>query len=175
MSGNLPPPIDPVIARAEASTAALRHMERFPRTGNGLLIWRAYMEFRRRGVEVPEWIFAKFDDWAYRLESASGARAIAEAIGMSMAKGGASGAAELSRTDESWRSARRVKELCAGGKSVNAASRQVASELGKKHNTVRQAYIRWYGSSTLAESETWGPLDQAVRSGVFVSGSPGFE
>jgi hypothetical protein len=52
------------------------------RERNGLLVWRAFAEYRKAGLPVPDNIMAKLDEWANALESAWTEQAVAAAIEM---------------------------------------------------------------------------------------------
>ena len=71
----------------QAEYAAGNHLLLYLRERNGLLVWRAYAEYRAAGVAVPENILAKLDQWASWLESASGAAEVARAIEMAPKSG----------------------------------------------------------------------------------------
>lgn len=80
-----------VFARREAN----RHLALYLRTGNGLLIWKAYREYRQHGLPVPENILAKLDQFADRLLRARGQKQIALALELTSSGGGSKGLALL--------------------------------------------------------------------------------
>jgi hypothetical protein len=82
------------IAR-QAFRQAKGHVALYQFEPNGLLWWKAYRVFRSYGLPVHEEILQKFDEWAERLESASGAKQVAQAIEMSGSRGGAQAAARV--------------------------------------------------------------------------------
>jgi hypothetical protein len=82
-------------AKDEADFHSENHLRLYMREQEGLLIWRARAEYRSRGLPVPEDIERKLDQWAERLEHASGAAEIARAIEMARKGGGRSGANRL--------------------------------------------------------------------------------
>lgn len=55
------------LAEGAARHNANRHLALYRKTGNGLLIWQAYREFRQQGLTVPEEILRKLDQYAARL------------------------------------------------------------------------------------------------------------
>lgn len=131
----------------EAERAAAMHMGRYPHTRNGLLIWRAYLEFRSRGLSPPDWILTKFDQWAKDLEQSEGASDVAAAIEMYSSKGGPGAAARLRQSEDGWRIANQVHRLTrrGGGNMTDMdAFRTIGSIEGMKAGTVKQTYLRWF-------------------------------
>ena len=59
---------------------ARRHLLLYLRERNGLLIWKAFAEYRSAGLPVPDNILAKFDEGATALLCASSDAEIARAI-----------------------------------------------------------------------------------------------
>lgn len=64
--------LDEQLKAGIANYNAQRHLALFVKTGNGLLIWRAYQEYRKAGVPVPENILKKLDQFAERLLDGDG-------------------------------------------------------------------------------------------------------
>jgi len=63
--------------------SARRHLALYVRTRDGLLIWKAFSEYRKAGLPVPENILAKLDEFAQSLVAARGDSEIATALEMS--------------------------------------------------------------------------------------------
>ena len=59
---------------------ARRHLALYMRERNGLLIWKAFAEYRRAGLPVPENILCKLDKWAQALQGAWTDKEVAAAI-----------------------------------------------------------------------------------------------
>ena len=57
------------LQKLKAEQNAKQHLALFEHTQNGLLIWRAYLEYRKIGAPVPEAILKKLDSYANRLLS----------------------------------------------------------------------------------------------------------
>jgi len=70
---------------------ANRHLALYTKTNDGLLIWKAYQEFRKNNLAIPEEILKVLDEFALNLNIASGNKEIANAINMSVSKGGCAG------------------------------------------------------------------------------------
>jgi hypothetical protein len=64
-----------------------RHLALYLKTGDGLLIWRAYQEYRKAGLPIPENLLKKFDEFALRLERAGSAKEVATAFEMGSRSG----------------------------------------------------------------------------------------
>lgn len=59
---------------------AARHLALYRRHSNGLLVWRAFQEYRGAGLPVPEEILGIFDKWAAAVQAADGEVEVAKAI-----------------------------------------------------------------------------------------------
>jgi hypothetical protein len=115
-------------------------------TLNGLVIWRIYREYREEGLAVPEAILEKFDQWATRLEHASGAPEVAAAIQMTGSKGGAQGAAALKRAEHRRQVASDVHQLLdfyKGRIRPSEAFSRVARLHRMKVSEVKAVWNRW--------------------------------
>ena len=126
-------------------------------TRNGLVIWRVYREYRNEGMAVPEAILAKFDQWASRLERASGAPEVAAAIEMTGGKGGAQGAAALKRAEHKRQVASNVHQLLDLYKErirPSEAFSRVARMHGMKVSEVKAVWNRWNKEVQDARRET---------------------
>lgn len=126
-----------------ARHAAGNHATLYPRERNGLLIWRAFAEYRAAGLPVPEPILRKFDEWASRLERASGADDVARAIDMTGPGGGPQGAAHLAKIERARAIVSAVQALTARNVSPAAAHARVARERGMTAAAVRMTCNRW--------------------------------
>lgn len=126
-----------------AEFQAMQHVRLYWREQVGLLVWRAYREYRARGEPVPEFILAKFDQWAARLEDASGEAAVSAAIEMSGARRGPQGAALLSKVERQRRIVSDVALLTSHGVSQTKAQRRVAKAKGLTLGAVKMACSRW--------------------------------
>lgn len=115
----------------------------YARERNGLLIWRAYRVCRASGARVPESILAKFDEWAARLESASGARAIAQVIEMTGPRGGPQGAKHLLKVERQRHIVSAVAFYMALGMTRANAQQRAADELRLTVAAVKSACARW--------------------------------
>jgi hypothetical protein len=126
-----------------ARRRAWSHLSLFPRERNGLLVWRAFAEHRAAGLPVPEAILRKFDEYAARLEGASGAQQVARAIDMTGPGGGPQGAAHLAKIERARAIVSAVQALTARNVSPAAAHARVARERGMTVAAVRMACNRW--------------------------------
>ena len=68
-----------------------RHLALYQETNDGLLVWRASIEYRHAGLPVPEVILRKLDQFADGLTRARSADDVARALEMKQDKGGAAG------------------------------------------------------------------------------------
>lgn len=82
-----------------ASHNAARHRALYEKKKDGLLLWKAYQEFRRCQIGIPDWLLKEFDGIAKRLESASTAKSVAEALQMATRGGGMAGAKRTRSTE----------------------------------------------------------------------------
>jgi len=126
-----------------ANHAAGNHLSLYRREASGLLVWRMFSEYRRRGLQVPEHILGKFDAWAGKLEKASGIKGIAAAIEMTGNGGGPQGAAHLRKVERQRRIVSDVQQLVALGLGVAEAKRRVAAERQLSFGAVHSAWNRW--------------------------------
>lgn len=126
-----------------AKHAAARHLALYVETGDGLLIWRAYAEYRKAGARVPENILAKFDQFERRLAKATGANAVAKALEMAVAKGGAAGAARTVRAEKIRDIVERVSMLITHGpkRSKNDIYAEVAKTFGYGAESVKKLWL----------------------------------
>lgn len=130
----------------DAERAAYDHLTLYFRERVGLLVWRAYREYRRRGLAIPEVVLAAFDGWAVRLETASGHREIAEAIEMTDGGSGAQGAAYLGRLERPREIASDVAlylRMWGKGKPIREAYAWTAKRHKTTESNVKQIYLRW--------------------------------
>lgn len=127
----------------DANFQASQHLRLYEREPVGLLVWRAFGEYRARGEPVPEIILAKFDKWASRLERASGAKGVAAAIEMTGEDGGPQGAAYLAAVERQRRIVSAVELLKRHNVRPMAAQRRVAAEHGLPLGAVKSACSRW--------------------------------
>lgn len=63
--------------------SAARHMALYEVSGQGLLIWKAYAEYRQWQLPVPEKILAKLDEFGSNLQSAEDLAGVAKALELS--------------------------------------------------------------------------------------------
>lgn len=114
-------------------------------TLNGLAAWRIYREFRSRALPVPEFVLVKFDDWASKLEGASGATEVAAAIGLAVKRGGAGGAAALRKFERRRAIASEVHQLLTWNPPLKpeAAYARVASQRGMTKAAVKRLWTEW--------------------------------
>ena len=120
-----------------------RHIALYRRERNGLLIWRAFAEYRRAGLPVPDNIMAKLDEWAVALEGAWNDTQVANAIEMGTVK--AKPAKVRLRGAEKARNILeqltiREDEL---GQKPNAAARATAADFNLKFGNVKTIKSRW--------------------------------
>jgi hypothetical protein len=143
---------EPVTAAEYAArTAAANHLRLYERLGNGLLIWRAFVEYRKRGLPIPEQILKVFDRYAAGLEHASGPVEIARTFELSAKGGGASGAAALKRMGREQEIATRVQFFLhvkvprppLAWPAPSQAYALVAAQFGCSPNAVQKAWERW--------------------------------
>jgi hypothetical protein len=130
---------------------AAEHLALYKRDRNGLLVWRAYREFRSEGLPVPEVILAKLDQWAAQLESASGAPQVANAIEMSGSRGGPQAAARLFDLERQRRVVKEVAfrlKLKRPGQKMTEIYEAAARELRiLSWRTVQKTYTEWLRKS----------------------------
>ena len=130
-----------------------RHLALYLREKNGLLIFRAYLEYRRAGLAVPENILRKFDQWASALlpdvsarRGASGDTEVAAAI-ESETRGSHTSLQRLASAE----SGRDVVEHLvhaeeaaeAVGRSKTDALNAVAAQRGIRAATLKVKKTRW--------------------------------
>jgi hypothetical protein len=84
---------DPFYDKEFAQIEARAYMGLYVRTRNGVFFWKAFAEYRRAGLPIPESLLRKLDQFAERLMRAEGQAAIAKAVEMTNPKGGPQGAA----------------------------------------------------------------------------------
>jgi hypothetical protein len=147
-----PPPkqnhSDGLVARAVGTNAG-RHLALYLREPNGLLIWRAFSEYRRAKLPVPENILAKLDQFANRLERASGTAEIAKAIEMHRAGGGSGGAAHAARLASRRDIAEAVEAAFEAGnwngkkRTYAECYRIVGAERGEEPARIKAVHIEW--------------------------------
>lgn len=143
------------LSEFNADHGGLNHLLLYKRERNGLLIWRAFREYRSEGLPVPEVVLAKFDAWGERLERASGIKEIAAAIEMTGPKGGPKGAKHINAVEGQRRVVSAVALLVKLGMPLGDAYKRVAKERRKTVGAVRLAYMRWIRKDeSRAEAET---------------------
>ena len=76
-----------VLRRLSVVCEANRHLALYLKTGDGLLIWRAYQECRSGGLPIPESILKKFDQFGVRLVDSESVQDIAKALEMASDSG----------------------------------------------------------------------------------------
>lgn len=140
--------LDVAETRHDADIRAARHLSLYPRDQIGLLYWYAYYEYRSRGLQVPEAILEKFDEWVTRLRDASGSTEVAVAIEMvTNRKGGAQGAArvtELLRNQAIATEVHRMLQMYAGRKSATEVYTSVAKEFNlSSWRRAQNIYSEW--------------------------------
>lgn len=130
---------------------AREHLALYDQERHGLLVWRMFREYRAQGVPVPEYILRKFDQWAVRLESASGVREVALALEMTgrgggprNRVGGPQGAALIDALAEQRRLVERVESYIRRKVLPGAAIRRVAAETGMPASAVKAKRQRWW-------------------------------
>lgn len=134
-----------------AQVNAKRHLALYDKERNGLLIWKAYMEYRRCGVPVPESLLKRFDQFAEKLLSTSGPQEIAAALEMTGKGGGPQGASALKgkensrdivekfhieREENSRRSPERKR-------TIKAIAEEVGKAFGIPGDEVKTRYSQW--------------------------------
>ncbi|MCC5869612.1 MAG: hypothetical protein JJU27_14015 [Gammaproteobacteria bacterium] len=65
-----------------------RHFALYQKTGNGMLLWKAYAVFRRERVPVPEYMLKVFDDMGEALLESRDQSAVMRALHLVNRKGG---------------------------------------------------------------------------------------
>lgn len=131
--------MDEFYARLEAYNNATLYQ----RQANGLLIWRSYTEFRRRGLPVDEPILAKLDEWASALEQAHTSEDVAAAIEMSPHGFKQSARRHLDLVEKSRAVASEVAYALQRGDAPMVAYRRVAARLGLEVDSVKHTWNRW--------------------------------
>jgi hypothetical protein len=137
---------DPDALKAEAANInARRHIELYKRERDGLLIWRAYAEIRKLGLEVPEAILRKFDAWGAALVAAADDHDVALAIEMTKGKKGSQRARLIGAERR-----RDIVELYAaytlnGHRRAKDARALVARRFGTSPGNVAHIVTEWGG------------------------------
>ena len=149
-SAHMPEPTED--DRFHAAHHAANHISLYLRELNGLLIWRAYREYRARGVPVPENILEKFDQWGARLEAVANQRQACEALELNVGTGYVkSGAGTLLNDKERIRAIVSAADQMIQRKrpriTKEEAYRRVAAEFGVTPGAVKKAYQRWFRES----------------------------
>jgi len=151
-----------------------RHLRLYLREKNGLLIFRAYLEYRRAGLEVPENILRKFDEWAAALlpsHSSHGANGDSEvAAAIEAETRGRHTSLQRLASAESGRDAVEhlihAEEAADGaGLSKTAALKAVAAERGVKAATLKVTKTRWLSPGRPAQKASAGAHLQMHLSG----------
>lgn len=147
---------------------AANYLRRLARaTGNPIIIWQIYGLYRRAGLPIPEDVLRAFDIFADRLQTASGSNEIAKALGLTGEKGGAQGAAALTRAKRHLHLAADVFALMEHDKSLPAARRwgserifaQVAQERELPVGAVKAAWRRHLKRVETTQARDAGALD----------------
>jgi hypothetical protein len=146
-----------------ANNAANDHWRLYRRERNGLLIWRMYAEYREAGLPVPEPILRHFDEWARRLERASGTKEIAAAIEMTGPKGGPQGAAHLRKVEAQRDVVSEVEFLVSIGCPVAEAIRRAAKSHHRSEAAVKALYQRWKARPRRRRQASESPAMRALR------------
>jgi hypothetical protein len=66
-------------------------------TRNNLIVWQLFAFYRQAKLPIPEDVLRMLDRFGEALQTASGTKAIAQALGLTGEKGGAQGAAALAK------------------------------------------------------------------------------
>jgi len=116
----------------------------------GLHVWRAYAEYRRAGMPVPENILAKLDQWAAALGAAVTEKEVAAAIEM-QAIGGNTAKRRMRAAEDNFRVIEhlQIREGELGQKPADA-ERAVAADLSLKVGNVQVKKSRWKKRMALA-------------------------
>lgn len=137
---------------------------------NGLLYWRSYQEYRKAGMQIPEDILCKFDEWAENLNTANGASEIAKSLELSSRRG-PQGPGYVDSLDRAYKTFMRVLFRLVLPKdnikiTVTEAIRQEAEESGMTFAQVKGVFDRWKKSNNKSNSaapSSHDDLDAAMR------------
>lgn len=119
-------------------------------TGNTLIVWQVYALYRRAALPIPEDVLRMLDRFAEALQSASGAKETAQALGLTGEKGGAQGAAALAKASRHLHLVTDVYIRMEHDKVMPAAGRwgstRIYAAVAKDHRTtagaVKRAWLR---------------------------------
>jgi len=123
-----------------------RHLALYLRTRNGLLIWKAYMEYRQHGLPVPENILLWLDKVAGQLLVARGQEQIVAALEMT-GSGGGPQAASLLRGQENARNIveqfRDARDASVKKRAIHDIAHEVGQNFGITAENVKSRYSQW--------------------------------
>ena len=138
-----------IMRQLTARHNARRHLALYSKTGNGALVWKAFQEYRRFALPVPEQILVELDKMAGALLSAQGQKEIAAAVGMTGLGGGPQGTAAIKGQEN----ARDIVEYFHFMRNNNDGAdnhvpiRKLAEEVGAKFglsaDNVQSRYSKW--------------------------------
>jgi hypothetical protein len=165
-----------------ADLKANRHLALYLKHGNGLLIWRAYIEYRKLELPIPENILNHLDLFANRLLSARGQSEIAAAVEMTTTKktgrgGGPQGRSLLTGQEhsrdivEAFHIRRQVNNDALNKLDIKTLAAEVGKQFGISGDEVQTRYSQWISDP---ESVTEKPANKVdIQDLVSIFSKPG--
>lgn len=128
-----------------------RHLELHKKTKQGALVWKAYSEFRKAGVPVPEDVLVQLDRIGAGLLAAKDQREVMRALGMVNRTGGPQRRALLQGVErqrdmvEHYRNLREANAARPVDKrrKVGELAKETAQRFGVSAQQVRTRYSEW--------------------------------
>lgn len=142
----------------------------FRATGNALIAWQMFALYRRAGLPIPEDVLRMLDRFGEALQTASGPKEIAQALGMTGDKGGAQGAAALAKAKRHLHLVTDVAIRMEHDKTLPAGRRwgperifaQVARDKKLSVGAVRAAWRRHTGKASARQTRDTAALIAAA-------------
>lgn len=165
--------VDQSVIRVFVTQAADDHLSLYDVTGNGLLIWKAYAEYRQFGMPVPEAILAKLDEYGERLQTAKDANAVAKALDLQTGKGGPQRETVLQGQERSRDIVRdyHIARIMNSRRSPEnrKTMKDLAAEVGRRHGItgqhVQTRYAQWRkATSANSSAESADPIADLLAS-----------
>lgn len=143
-------------------------------TRNNLIVWQLYALYRRAGLPIPEDVLRMLDRFGEALQTASGPKEVAKALGLTGARGGAQGAAALAKAKRHLHLVTDVHIRMEHDKSLPAARRwgperifaQVAQERKTTAAAVKSAWgrhVKTIATKRAGEAGTIDTIAAALR------------
>lgn len=128
--------------------SADRHLALYLKTRDGLLIWQAYSEYRKHGMQVPEDILLKLDEYASALSRAVTPNEVAAAVEMKTKKGGIAGKTRTRAAERRRDIIEHVHVAISVGIRPTVAYFEAAKRFGTTSGRVKTLYNDWRNDSS---------------------------